>query len=1123
MGFQGDLDTFGLATIFQTLTANQLSGTLHVFDEHSERYLVFSQGSIRTVSTGKRQNVSLGEILVARGSITQEQLSQCLAEQTVNSSPLGQALVNKGYCSQQDLEGALRFQMEEEIYDLFTWKGAKFTFDEQRKGDTLVGSDLRICQVKVNSSGVILEAMRRIDEWNRLNALLPSLDIVPGVPRPLPPEFVAALSHEERRILEFVNGANSLETISRKCCLGRYAVTQLLAKMFEQGLAAEAPPEELRTRAMACIGQGDFESAAPLLCRVLSLSPNDAEARRALASALEATGKDREAGREYQAAAAALCAAGDYAGAAAAGARAHELLPRDREILKNLADLSLLAERRKDAAEAYLRLAKLYEEDKNLPQALAVLAGAAEELPDHEDIQRLRARLFLSEGEQKKAIECYEQLAARLRDKGDKAGAINLLRAIARLDTSRTDIPERIRQLQLSGNQLRQRRITRYVALGLGTALAVAVLAFTISQISGNLAAGKALETAEKLRAEAGHAAETKRLELLTRALAELREADSALPLFGGNAAKVTALEAELSAQIETLRSETEKREAEQLRAVEDWLRLREQDTPEAAEVCRRFEALAAGDSGSKQEERARTLLAEWKVEQEKKRGGLAVLLGKIGNRSLATTARYAAYRELAEKYPETLARRMPNGPLGLTLPAEVDAVSETGARLRAEVLVQGADRTAFTPCTIELPLDTATPVFLRRKGFGDPRGLTPLKRDGGARERYSVILKRGHRWRVELSGILETPPAYSEDGRTVFAATADGEVYAVGVATGAVLWQKAVGKELFGGEAFRAAPLPAGGRLILLGQSGALCALSQSGGKVLWPGAGTESPLRGEICEGLFAVSLGDLGRAGGGERSDALVSSRSSSPLFAFDCSGGELLWPRSETGKNALKKRVGRVMGSPCHLAGERQLLALDESGSLHVLLEDGTYVGAAKAAGGRVDGAPLFLPGADGKSVRLLFMEEGAGLKLLEIPRTSPLTPKTAWVCDRFRNESLTGALRQRGDRVFAGFGSGTVAGVALADGDCAAAWTLSGLPGAVRGGLVVDGGTLIVCCGETGGGACLTGVRVSGKGFAGEAWRYPLGKVSGAAGAVLRDGCVVCGGEGFLAGLDTEEE
>ena len=165
MGFQGDLDTFGLATIFQTLTANQQSGTLHVYDIKSERFLVFSQGSLRCVSSGERQNISLGEILVAGGKIDESILADALTQQAEDHGPLGKILVSMGACREKDIDSALRFQMEEEIFDLFTWKGAKFEFDEKRSGDTLVGADIRISHVSVTTSGILLAAMRRIDEW----------------------------------------------------------------------------------------------------------------------------------------------------------------------------------------------------------------------------------------------------------------------------------------------------------------------------------------------------------------------------------------------------------------------------------------------------------------------------------------------------------------------------------------------------------------------------------------------------------------------------------------------------------------------------------------------------------------------------------------------------------------------------------------------------------------------------------------------------------------------------------------------------------------------------------------------------------------------------------------------
>ncbi|MBN2712842.1 MAG: DUF4388 domain-containing protein, partial [Planctomycetes bacterium] len=272
MGFQGDLDSFGLAAIFQTLTANKQSGTLHVFDDTTHRYLVFSQGSIRSVSTGKRQNVSLGEILVARGVISEVELAGALTLQAGTNELLGNVLIESKVCTKEQIDTALRFQIEEEVYDLFTWKGANFEFHESPPDEKMIGADYRVSQIEVNTSGIILEAMRRIDEWGRIAEYIPTVHMIPVIsPEKQDEAFLLTLSPEEKRIVTFMNGVNDIETITRNSCLGRYMVTQFISRLLRNGEAREATCSEMREASENLMLLGSLEQAIMLQRRVLEI------------------------------------------------------------------------------------------------------------------------------------------------------------------------------------------------------------------------------------------------------------------------------------------------------------------------------------------------------------------------------------------------------------------------------------------------------------------------------------------------------------------------------------------------------------------------------------------------------------------------------------------------------------------------------------------------------------------------------------------------------------------------------------------------------------------------------------------------------------------------------------
>lgn len=57
-----------------------------------------------------RQNTRLGSLLIDAGVITQAQLIEALSAHVTHDLPLGQALVQQGFCSQAELDQALMRQ-----------------------------------------------------------------------------------------------------------------------------------------------------------------------------------------------------------------------------------------------------------------------------------------------------------------------------------------------------------------------------------------------------------------------------------------------------------------------------------------------------------------------------------------------------------------------------------------------------------------------------------------------------------------------------------------------------------------------------------------------------------------------------------------------------------------------------------------------------------------------------------------------------------------------------------------------------------------------------------------------------------------------------------------------------
>jgi tetratricopeptide (TPR) repeat protein/outer membrane protein assembly factor BamB len=1088
MGLNGDLDTFGLATIFQTLAANHQSGTLHVYDNHTDRFLVFSQGSIRSVSSGKRYNISLGEILIARGKLDENTLAQALTLQAGSHEPLGRLLVQNELCPQQDIDDALRFQMEEEIYDLFIWRGAKFDFDESRTGNTLVGPEFRVSQVRINTSGLILEAMRRIDEWGRLSAVLSSFEIIPLIPsRSQTEEFLSSLSHDEKRIVAFVDGVNTLESITRKSCLGRYAVSKLMARLFQSGDARECTPEEMRETAEKLSLQGETAAATPLYRRLAELFPDDPDIRRTLASSLEALQEKDEAAQVYGNLAEILCARQAFTEAADCGQRALELLPEDLALAERQGRLLILAERLKEAETLWLNLLRRFADSGRSRRAQELLAEILQDLPATEDLRRLQARLLLEQGDHKAAVACYEKLAQEQLAAGRKADAIRTLRDIVRIDSTRKDLEERLKKLQMTEAEVRKHGKTVKFAIALAACVALALILATASAVIGRQKIKNALGEAGVLERAADTSSDAGgKLRNLEAAAALLQEAEPVMPLLLGELEDSRFKEEKrLLLLLKESREQWEKLLRNQQAVLANWELLKEKNSEETALALQSLQQLAASESKTEFTEKAGVLLAEWNSVRNVRRGAVSELLAKIGNRSLEPEQRFAAYETLAAKFPDALSRRAPEGSLGLTLPVMLEVVSSTGSQLPARVRSEGREQN--TPGLVEMPLDPEIPVALHYRGFGDKNALTVLSPEERLKSNLKIVLARAVRWRFQTRGAVECRPLIAPDRKSAIVGTRAGEIFSIEIATG--IATKIADQPA---EIFTLPPFTSKDRIYVPSQKGGCFAFSADKSS-LWQQPGG---IAGTGADTLFASATGLQTPDANGDI--LLFCSRSSPPIFALGTLSGALLWPKSELSREILAEKIGVPVTPALHVVSSNQIITLSSDGKIHLLLPDGTYVGGKALTEGNIEGKPLFYFDLQGK-LKLLMGEEGKGISQFEIDPANPLEGKKQWLCADYREEALRSPFLVTKDGIFAGFSSGRVARIS-SEGTVSIQWSAQGLPGSVSSLAAIPGQTpqtgklLVGCLGSGKAGNVLLALNFTDKGIDSNiSWSLELGQ------------------------------
>ena len=172
MALEGSIKDFGLAEILQLIFLQRKTGILTLKGGNDLANILFDNGLIVDASSSERGAVEkLGEILIRANRINEEQLNEFLKDQEIAKEKLGRIISESGLIKNEDIKKALSLQKHELIYSLFRWKEGNYHFEQK---------PLRFQNeiAPLNTEFILMEGIRRLDEWPFLEKVLPSRGLI---------------------------------------------------------------------------------------------------------------------------------------------------------------------------------------------------------------------------------------------------------------------------------------------------------------------------------------------------------------------------------------------------------------------------------------------------------------------------------------------------------------------------------------------------------------------------------------------------------------------------------------------------------------------------------------------------------------------------------------------------------------------------------------------------------------------------------------------------------------------------------------------------------------------------------------------------------------------------------
>lgn len=490
---KGELGTFSIGEVFQSLAINNHTGTLKVTPRSGPPKLIyFEQGQITLFSMGSAAGSRIGDILVRGGSLTHERLSEALEEQKQTKELLGAILVRKGYITGDDLRRALERKIREEICELFLWKEGSFEFHLDYFPDDQLDEMQKASRVVLDVNAVTMEGLRQLDEWAVIRkAIRTSNEILAVAKNRYEGDDPLALT-----LLSRIDGSTPVKELLKSAPGSRFECSKKLHELVEGGHIRPLTLEELRVHADNRASHHKHLEAVPFLQFAVELQPEDAELHVDLARALSGCYQEDPASRTYLTALRLFFAEGDHKRAAEAGERIVRRSVLEDDDLEKLLHCHISLGNARKAGLVGNQLVTSLAKAGDFRKAATVTEALAAVHPGDLSIQVQTATLLDKAGDRQAAMLKLEPLARDLESQKRFRELGKVLRLMLDLDPTRQDLKNRLGELQQLQERHAKRKRRRLTVIG---AAIVSGIVIALVPILYEVKAAGALGHAERL------------------------------------------------------------------------------------------------------------------------------------------------------------------------------------------------------------------------------------------------------------------------------------------------------------------------------------------------------------------------------------------------------------------------------------------------------------------------------------------------------------------------------------------------------------------------------------------------------------------------------------------------
>ena len=410
---KSNLEILGLSGIFQGIADNHSSGILYTKSGNQEKYIYFRGGNLQMIASPNRPSILAEALRRAFGQIDDATLQNIFQTQGETGKPLSDILLEMG-AEKSFILDLCKFQIGEEIFELFTWPNIQFEFSEEQPSTHLFREDLMAFCIDTTPGLVLMEAAKRQDEWQKVSERFPSTKDIPYICQDI---YDDKLLPEDVHILSLTDGGSDFEEVLSSCRLPMFKAMCIFYGLVDKGyvilksaveLKAMAKFEEFRENIFKCIKMYE---------RAEELGAKDIDTTNWLAEAYESCGLIGKAVTKYKELGEVCLKKNDLEGSIKAYLRVINYKEEDLEAHEQYVSALFQNGQFQEGAHAAIVYArKLAVEDKQ--KAIQVLEDSYQHNPLSPEILEYMAMLHHEIGNTIDAIFTYTNLANLYKSRG---------------------------------------------------------------------------------------------------------------------------------------------------------------------------------------------------------------------------------------------------------------------------------------------------------------------------------------------------------------------------------------------------------------------------------------------------------------------------------------------------------------------------------------------------------------------------------------------------------------------------------------------------------------------------------------------------------------------------------